>query len=64
MIVIAIHPTDICPSNEDGCAAVLVHSTKFFGQSKRTVYSVRRKRLTDNPHPGGCDTIRIALRVF
>jgi len=63
MIIVAMHPIDICPWMEDGCATVVVHSTKFFGQSQISVHPVRKKRLRDAPHPGKCDTIRIPLRV-
>jgi len=53
MINVAMHPIDICPWMEDGCPTVIVHSTKFFGQSQITVHPVRKKLLRDAPHPGG-----------
>jgi len=39
---------------------VIAHSTKFFDECQRTVHPVRKKRLTDAPHPGGGDATRSA----
>jgi len=36
---------------EIGCGTAIAHSTKFFQECQRTVHPVRKKRLTDAPHP-------------
>jgi len=37
---------------ENGCGIAIAHFTKFFEECQRTVHPVRKKRLTDAPHPG------------